>query len=138
MRKCSGAFLVPDQGPSYHLNLQHRSRPLHHRHADCAVGSGADGLQHARMPEGCDVAALLQFEPDLIDAARRIDREHELQIDGSLRRCPFGGSKQDEQGPPEGAPDPVALTMGLKAGVHCCRLNMSCAVAARCTTITVM
>jgi hypothetical protein len=94
-------------------------------------------LQYARMPEGCDVAALLQFEPDLIDAARRIDREHELQIDGGLRRRPSGDGKQDEQRPPDGAPDPSALTMGVKAGVHCCRLNMSCLVAARFTTITV-
>jgi hypothetical protein len=27
--------------------------------------------------------------------------------------------------------------MGVKASVHCCRLNMSCPVAVRCTTITV-
>jgi len=79
----------------------------------------------------------LQFEADLIDAAGRIDREHELQIDGSLRRRPSGDSKHHEQRQPDGAPDPGAPEMGVKAAVHCRRLDMTCPVVARCTTITV-
>ncbi|MBV8322193.1 MAG: hypothetical protein JO049_16140 [Hyphomicrobiales bacterium] len=82
------------------------------------------------MPEGCDVAALLQFEADLIDAARRIDREHELQIDGRLGGRPSGDGKQNEQRPPDGAPHPGASRMGVKAGVHCCGLDMRCPLAA--------
>jgi hypothetical protein len=82
-----------------------------------------------RMPEGGDVAALLQFEPDLIDAAGRVDREHELQIDGRLSGRPSGDGKENEQRPP-GAPDPGASRTGVKAGVHCCGLDMSCPVAA--------
>src|SRR5262249_24033446 len=80
--------------------------------------SGADGLQHARMPEGSDVAALLQFEADLIDAARRIDREHELQVGGGLRRRPSGDSKHQEQRPRDGGPGPGAPKMGGKADVY--------------------
>src|SRR5262249_61563919 len=94
------------------------------------------------MPEGSDVAALLQFEADLIDAARRIDREHELQVGGSLRCRPSGDSKHHEQRPRDGGPGPDAPgpgtpKIGVKAGVHCRRLDMTCPVAAGCTTITV-
>ena len=48
--------------------------------------AGTDGLQHAGVTEGRDIAALLQIEADLIDAARGIDREHEMQVDRGLRR----------------------------------------------------
>jgi hypothetical protein len=81
------------------------------------------------MPEGVDVAALLQFEADLIDAAGRIDREHELQIDGRLGGRPSGDGKQNEQRPPDGAPDGGASRTGVKAGVHCRGLDMSCPLA---------
>jgi hypothetical protein len=73
----------------------------------------------------------LQFEADLIDAARRIDREYELQIDGRLRRRPSGESKHHEHCPRNGAPDPGAPKMGVKAAVHCRRLDMGCPVMAK-------
>jgi hypothetical protein len=59
---------------------------LDHGDGDRLVRSGADGLQHAGMAKGRDIAALLQVKTDLIDAAGRIDREHELQVDRGLRR----------------------------------------------------
>ncbi len=38
------------------------------------------------MAERRHVAALLQLEAHLVDAARRVDREHQLQVDLRLRR----------------------------------------------------
>jgi hypothetical protein len=56
------------------------------------------------MPEGRDVTLLLQFEAILVDAARGIDRKHELQVDGGLggrRRC---HRKREQQRAGQGAP----------------------------------
>ena len=78
-------LLVTDRAPFRHLDLHHRSRPLHHGDGDRLVRSRADRLQHAGMAKGCDIAALLQVKTHLIDAARGVDREHELQVDRGLR-----------------------------------------------------
>ena len=55
-----------------------------------------------RMAEGRDIAALLQVEADLIDAAGRIDREHQLQVDRGLRRRRHGRGQCEHQ-PADGA-----------------------------------
>ena len=59
--------------------------PLQHGDRNRLVGAGTDGLQHARMPEGCDIAALLQVEADRIDTAGGIDRENKRKINAVLR-----------------------------------------------------
>ena len=67
------------------MHLHHRARPLRHGNRDRLVRAGADGLQHACVAERGDIAAFLQLEAVLIDAAGRIDREHELQVGRGLR-----------------------------------------------------
>src|SRR6266516_7489325 len=87
----------PTRVNPHHLNLQRRPRPLHHGYTDRPVRSGANGLQHARVAKCSDIAALLQLEADLIDAARCIDRKHELQVDCGLRHSRGGDDKHHEQ-----------------------------------------
>src|SRR5215470_14750870 len=82
-----------------------RPHPLQHGHGDRPVRSGADGLQHACMPECSNIAALLQLEADLIDATRCIDREHERKIGCALRGCLRGAGKQQQQCQPDKAAD---------------------------------
>ena len=96
-------FLVANEGPSHCLHLQCRPRPLHHRDRDRPIGTGADRLQHARMPERSDIAAFLQIEADLIHAARRVDGEHELKIGCGLRRRARGAREQCDQCQRDGA-----------------------------------
>ena len=67
--------------------MERRPGPLQHGDRNRLVGAGADGLQHVRMPEGCDIAALLQVEADRIDAAGGIDRENECKINVVLGDC---------------------------------------------------
>ena len=62
-----------------------------------AVRAGTDGLQHPRVTEGRDVAALLQIKTDLIDTAGGIDREHELEVDHRLCRRRHAGGKRQQQ-----------------------------------------
>jgi hypothetical protein len=104
VRKRRGAFFVADEAPSDDLNLVRGSRPLHHGHGDRPVRSGADGLQHARVPECSDIAALLQLEAEQIDAARCVDREHKRKIGCGLCGRPADPGKQQQQCQPE-APD---------------------------------
>jgi hypothetical protein len=101
--KRGGGFLLADARPPHHLNLQRRPRPLHHGHGNGTVRSGANGLQHARVAKRGDIAALLQLEADLIDAARCIDCKHELQVDCGLRDSRRGGGKHHEQCQADGA-----------------------------------
>ncbi len=64
---------------------------------DCA-GPDWIAADHARMAERRDVTLLLQLEPELIDTARSIDREHECKVDrlstAALRR---GGAGQPQR-----------------------------------------
>ncbi len=90
-------FLVTDPCPSDHLDLQRRPGPLRHGDCDRLLRAGADGLQHATMAEGGDVAALLQLEARLIDAARGVDREHELEVDRALCHGRTGHREREHQ-----------------------------------------
>jgi len=74
-----------DAHPRHHLNLQRRTRPLHHGDRDCPGGARPYRLEQPGIAKGGGIAALLQDEALLADAARGVDGEHELQIDGSLR-----------------------------------------------------
>ena len=74
--------------------------------AIACVGAGPDRLQHARMAERRHVALLLQLEADLVDAARGIDREHQLQVDRGLRRRRRGDGEREHQRAEQGTPGP--------------------------------
>ena len=75
--------------------MQLRSRPLHHGDSDRSRrAGGTDGAQHTRIAERRGVTLLLQLKPALIDAAGRIDREHELKIDRNLPRRAAAGREQ--------------------------------------------
>ena len=65
---------------------------------------------HARMAERRDIALLLQFEANLIDAAGSIDREHESKIDLSagIALLRAGGCGEEENCKRECAPDQAA------------------------------
>ncbi|MFO1187974.1 MAG: hypothetical protein U1E87_11305 [Alphaproteobacteria bacterium] len=84
--KAAGGRGVGGRIPRHDLHLLERARPLHHRHRDGLLRAGLDAGEHAWMPERRDIALLLQFEAFLIDAAGRINGEHELQIGLALRR----------------------------------------------------
>jgi hypothetical protein len=71
--------------PRHHLNLQRRTRPLHHGDGDRPGRTRAYRLGQPGIAKGGGIAALLQHEALLADAARGVDGEHELQIDGPLR-----------------------------------------------------
>jgi hypothetical protein len=48
--------------------------------------------------ERCHIALLLQLEAPLIDAARSVDRQHQLQVDrglGECRRTDAAGQQQN-------------------------------------------
>ena len=61
--------------------------------------SGPTGcLQHAGIAERRHIALLLQLEAALVDAARSIDRQHQLQVDpvlGERRRAREGRGQQE-------------------------------------------
>jgi hypothetical protein len=120
MASANVAALSSSPTSAHDLNLQRGPGPLHHCHGNRPVGSGADGLQDARVAECGDIAALLQLEADLIDAARCVDREHELQV-GCLRHRRSGEGKHHEQSPPDGATDAGVPPVTVKASVHRCR-----------------
>ena len=76
---------------------------LAHRQPGCDgfEAVGADGIEHGRIAERGGVAAHLQFEPVLADAAGGIDRQDQLQIDvdrrlGPRRRRGKDGQQEEE------------------------------------------
>ena len=65
---------------------------------------------HARVAERRHIALLLQFEAHLIDAAGRIDREHEREIDllAGVALLRGSGCDEEENCERECAPDQAA------------------------------
>jgi hypothetical protein len=58
---------------------------LHHGDSDRPGRTRAYRLEQPGIAKGGGIAALLQYEALLADAARGVDGQHELQIDGPLR-----------------------------------------------------
>jgi hypothetical protein len=77
---------------------------LHHGDRNRLCGARLDRAQHARIAERRHIALLLQLETPLVDAARRVDRQHQLQVDGGLgeRRCTDAAGKQQRRREAEG------------------------------------
>jgi hypothetical protein len=83
------------------------------------------------VPECSDIAALLQLEADLVDAARCVDREHERKIGCGLRgRRSRGKHDKKCKSRSDGAPDPGAPPIAVKANIHGCRQNKMCTIVA--------
>ena len=88
-----------DSGAAWqNLALQARTCPLEHGDGDRLARTAAHGVENPRIAERRHISAFLQFEPVLIDAARSVDCEHELQVDirlgaRRLRRQPGGGGQ---------------------------------------------
>src|SRR3954471_1967461 len=60
-----------------------RARPFDVVEGDAPVLARKDGVDHALVGQRLDIATPLQLGLDLVDRARDVDREHELQIDRS-------------------------------------------------------
>jgi len=70
---------------------------LHHSDGKHLHGARLDGIQHARIAERRHIALHLQLEAPLVDAARSVDCQHQLQVDRSLgerRRADAEGKQQ--------------------------------------------
>jgi len=73
-------------GPVERRNLGVGARPLDQRDRDAIGRRGGDGVVYARVTEGLGQAAHLKIELVGADARRRIDGEHDREID------PFDGA----------------------------------------------
>ena len=65
-----------------------RAGPFGVAERDALVLARQDGVDDAIVGERFDVAAALQLGLDLVDRARDVDRQHELQIDRRLPPAP--------------------------------------------------
>ena len=79
-----GACRILEQGPVEHGALVMVACPFDIGDRNAPEHAALDRLDHVRMPERRDVALALQLCLDLIDAARDVDREHQLQIDREI------------------------------------------------------
>ena len=88
-----------DHGPVDHHHLVVRAGPFGVAERDALVLARQDGVDDAIVGECLDVAAALELGLDLVDRARHVDRQHELQIDRRLPRAP-----STRRRPPPGSP----------------------------------
>ncbi len=72
-----------------------RARPLGIAERDPLVLAGQDGVDDALVAKRLDVAAALELGFDLVDRARDVDRQHELQIDRQV--CRLGRCRGSER-----------------------------------------
>ena len=79
-----GARGIFEQRPVEHGALVVVARPFDIGERDAPEHAALDRLDHVRMPQRRDVALALQLRLDGVDAARDVDREHQLQIDGEV------------------------------------------------------
>ncbi len=63
---------------------------------DPAEHAAPDRVDHARVAQGRDVAFTLQARLDRIDAARDVDREHQLEVDPQVRGAGAGVGRADQ------------------------------------------
>ena len=95
---------VLDQRPGHHLHLHGRAGPLHHGDRDRAGRAAADGVEHLLAAERIRIAAPLQFEARLVDAARGIDRQHQKNV-GRRQRLGLRRGRRDQGEPDDGDGD---------------------------------
>ena len=77
-RAAAGAV---DDRPVDHHHLVVRAGPFGVAERDAPVLARQDGVDDALVGERLDIAAALEFGFDLVDRARDVDRQHELQVD---------------------------------------------------------
>ncbi len=91
-----GTFTILDQGPVEKGALELHACPFDIGDGDPAEHAGLDRLDHPRMMQRRDVALALEPRLDRVDAARDVDRKHQLEIDRQIlgRRRQAGQGKQ--------------------------------------------
>ena len=90
--------LVADQRPVDDRLLLGFARPFDEGDGDGAMRARADRLQQARADDRCGIAAPLQAEFLIIDAARDVGREHQRDVDRFRRSR---GLQEEEGAEPE-------------------------------------
>ena len=77
-----------DHRPVDHHDLVMRAGPFGVAERDALVLARQDGVDHALVGQRLDIAAALQLGLDLVDRARDVDSQHELQVDRHVRAAP--------------------------------------------------